>query len=180
MLSAQHRYGEIVQEGCVREASLEETDQGSANRLVDGGHCSHDRTDASGAEYSLAKASTRCGHLDVLSNRRSRWSNGWITERRPLSAKGYEKSRHVNGRKPCLVLTRESLETEHGHRYTSMGGGSMIELVGFMKKGQCNDGVSIGGGVRVSPGSSLGSPTAGQIQIDVEGWRQIDGSCHTK
>jgi hypothetical protein len=26
------------------------------------------------------------------------------------------KCRHVNGRKPWLVLTRASLETEHGHR----------------------------------------------------------------
>src|SRR5262245_58637505 len=60
--------------------------------------------------------------------------------------------------------------------------GSMIEIVGLMKKGQYNDGVSIGGGVRVSPApvGGMGSPTAGQIQIDVEGWRQIDGSCRSR
>src|SRR5262245_14545283 len=60
--------------------------------------------------------------------------------------------------------------------------GSMIEIVGLMKKGQYNDGVSIGGGVRVAPApvGGMGSPTAGQIQIDVEGWRQIDGSCRSR
>jgi hypothetical protein len=60
--------------------------------------------------------------------------------------------------------------------------GSMIEIIGLMKKGQYNDGVSIGGGVRISPGPAggLGSPAAGQIQIDVEGWRQVDGSCRAR
>jgi hypothetical protein len=60
--------------------------------------------------------------------------------------------------------------------------GSMVEIVGLIKKGQYNDGVNIGGGVRVSPGAAGGfnSPTAGQIQIDVEGWRQIEGACRTK
>jgi hypothetical protein len=62
--------------------------------------------------------------------------------------------------------------------------GSMIELTGLMKKGQYDEGVAIGGGVRVSPGPTgpgaggFGvSPTAGQIQIDVEGWRPLEGSC---
>lgn len=60
--------------------------------------------------------------------------------------------------------------------------GSMIEVTGLMKKGQYDDGVAIGGGVRVSPGAAgpgggFGSPVAGQIQIDVEGWRPIEGSC---
>jgi len=60
--------------------------------------------------------------------------------------------------------------------------GSMIEIVGLMKKGQYNDGVNIGGGVRVSPGPTgpsgrFPSPAANQIQIDVEGWRQLDGAC---
>src|SRR5262249_55969952 len=60
--------------------------------------------------------------------------------------------------------------------------GSMIEIVGLMKKGQYNDGVNIGGGVRVAPGSSspagsLPSATAGQNYIDVEGWRPIVGDC---
>jgi hypothetical protein len=62
--------------------------------------------------------------------------------------------------------------------------GGMIEITGLMKKGQYGDGVSLGGGVRISPGSTGpgggygGSPTANQIQIDVEGWRQIEGACH--
>jgi hypothetical protein len=61
--------------GRLRSGGLPGRDRpGSANRLVDGGHCRHDRAEAPGAEYSFAKASTRCGHLDVLSNRRSRWS----------------------------------------------------------------------------------------------------------
>jgi hypothetical protein len=62
--------------------------------------------------------------------------------------------------------------------------GSMIEITGLMKKGQFKpDGVSIGGGVRVSPGASpnsgsiAGSPGVSQIMIDVEGWRRIDGVC---
>jgi len=62
--------------------------------------------------------------------------------------------------------------------------GSMIELTGLMKKGQYNDGVNIGGGVRISPGpNGVGvgmSPATSQIQIDVEGWRQIEGACPTK
>jgi len=60
--------------------------------------------------------------------------------------------------------------------------GAMIEIVGLMKKGQYNDGISIGGGVRIAPAPAggMGSPTAGQIQIDVEGWRQIDGSCRSR
>jgi hypothetical protein len=57
--------------------------------------------------------------------------------------------------------------------------GSMIELTGLMKKGQFNDGVSIGGRVRIAPGGGIGSPTAGQIFIDVEGWRPVAGSCPT-
>ena len=62
--------------------------------------------------------------------------------------------------------------------------GSMIQIVGLTKKGQAlPDGVGIGGGVRVSPGS----PQAGggmapnamgrQLFIDVEGWRPVDGFC---
>jgi hypothetical protein len=63
--------------------------------------------------------------------------------------------------------------------------GSMIEITGLMKKGQYDDGVAIGGGVRVSAGPApraggFGvSPTGNQIQIDVEGWRPIEGSCKT-
>jgi len=62
--------------------------------------------------------------------------------------------------------------------------GSRIEITGLMKKGQYNDGVNIGGGVRIGPGPVSGgmrpSPVASQIQIDIEGWRQIDGSCPSR
>ena len=64
--------------------------------------------------------------------------------------------------------------------------GSMIEITGLMKKGQFREGVNLGGGVRVSPGSTptggspIGNPTAGQMFIDVEGWRQIEGSCPSR
>ena len=62
--------------------------------------------------------------------------------------------------------------------------GSMIELTGLTMKGQyLPGGTPIGGGVRVSPGPSgggLGSPVAGQVSIDVEGWRQVDGRCPTR
>jgi len=61
--------------------------------------------------------------------------------------------------------------------------GSMIEITGITKRGQyLPGGVGIGGGVRVGPGpgspnGGLGSPVAGQISIDVEGWRPVSGSC---
>jgi hypothetical protein len=62
--------------------------------------------------------------------------------------------------------------------------GSMIEISGLMKKGQYQPGgVGIGGGVRVMPGPAAaggslpGSPSAGQILIDVEGWRPVVGDC---
>jgi len=63
--------------------------------------------------------------------------------------------------------------------------GSMIEITGLMKKGQYNDGIDLGRGVRIMPGPSgpggaLGSPTANQIQIDVEGWRPIVGDCRSR
>src|SRR5205085_11239920 len=62
--------------------------------------------------------------------------------------------------------------------------GSMIELTGLTMKGQyLPGGTPIGGGVRVSPGPSgggLGSPVAGQLSIDVEGWRPIEGRCPTR
>jgi hypothetical protein len=60
--------------------------------------------------------------------------------------------------------------------------GSMIVITGLMKKGQYADGVNIGGGVRVSPGSAGGfrDPAAGQIQIDVEGWRPAAGECRVR
>lgn len=64
--------------------------------------------------------------------------------------------------------------------------GSMIEITGLIKKGDYGPpGIGIGGGVRIAPGPTPGSggggqpPTsiAGQIVIDVEGWRQIAGGC---
>jgi hypothetical protein len=65
--------------------------------------------------------------------------------------------------------------------------GSMIEIIGITKRGQYKpDGVGIGGGVRVSPGSGStggslpGSPVASQISIDVEGWRPVEGRCPSR
>jgi len=64
--------------------------------------------------------------------------------------------------------------------------GSMIEITGVMKRGQyLPGGVGVGGGVRVSPGSgfpggSSGSPVAGQVGIDLEGWRPVDGRCPSR
>jgi hypothetical protein len=65
--------------------------------------------------------------------------------------------------------------------------GSMIEITGLMKKGQYNpNGVAIGGRVHISPGqaptdgSSPGNPIAGQILIDVEGWRPVVGDCPSR
>jgi hypothetical protein len=64
--------------------------------------------------------------------------------------------------------------------------GSMIEISGLMKKGQLRpDGVSIGGGVRISPGDPSagglsGNPGVSQSMIDVEGWRPVAGSCPSR
>ena len=62
--------------------------------------------------------------------------------------------------------------------------GGMIEIIGLMKKGQYLDGVNIGGGVRVSPGSGGGggipNAAAGQPQIDLESWRPVPGACRTR
>ncbi len=64
--------------------------------------------------------------------------------------------------------------------------GSMIENSGLMKKGQLRpDGVSIGGGVRISPGDPSagglsGNPGVSQSMIDVEGWRPVAGSCPSR
>ncbi len=61
--------------------------------------------------------------------------------------------------------------------------GSLIEITGLMKKSQYREGIDLGHGVRVTPGPSGGglpSPTAGQIQIDVEGWRPLAGGCPSK
>jgi hypothetical protein len=63
--------------------------------------------------------------------------------------------------------------------------GSMIEIVGLMKKGQYREGVNIGGGVTVSPGQArpggMGpGATTSQMLIDVEGWRPLAGACPSR
>jgi hypothetical protein len=63
--------------------------------------------------------------------------------------------------------------------------GSMVGITGLMKKGQYASGVAVGGGVRISPGSSgtgglVGNPGGDQIYIDVEGWRPVAGSCPSR
>lgn len=61
--------------------------------------------------------------------------------------------------------------------------GSMIEITGLIRKDDIvPDGVGIGR-LRISPGpsmsggGSLPSPGAGQVVIDVEGWRRVPGEC---
>ena len=59
--------------------------------------------------------------------------------------------------------------------------GSVIVITGLMKEGQfAEDGVGIGGRVRIappSPAGGIGNPIANQIMIDVDGWRQGVGNC---
>jgi len=66
--------------------------------------------------------------------------------------------------------------------------GQMIQITGLMKKGQYNDqGIPVGGGVRVTPGIGSGgvgigagrpSPTVGSVNyIDVESWGLAPGNC---
>ena len=56
--------------------------------------------------------------------------------------------------------------------------GSMIQIIGLMKKGQqMPDGVAVGGGVRITAGPAPTGGGAGQIFIDIESWRPILGSC---
>jgi len=60
--------------------------------------------------------------------------------------------------------------------------GAAIEITGLMKKGQYDQtGVNVGGGVRIAPGGSSASgrpaPMASPSYIDVESWRQVEGSC---
>ena len=65
--------------------------------------------------------------------------------------------------------------------------GSMIQITGLMKKGQFNPtGVSLGGGVRITPGGGSGdggrpgSPAGNQILIDVESWSPSSGRCASR
>jgi hypothetical protein len=58
----------------------------------------------------------------------------------------------------------------------------MVEITGLMKKGDVPEGIGLGGGFRISPGSRRGggvtnTPLGSQIPIDVEGWRPAIGSC---
>ena len=62
---------------------------------------------------------------------------------------------------------------------------SMIQITGIMKKGQYGPGGVAIGGVRLAPGPSPGAagfadPAAGQVQIDVEGWSPVLGTCPAK
>jgi hypothetical protein len=61
--------------------------------------------------------------------------------------------------------------------------GSMIEITGLMRRGQFKPaGIGVGG-VRIEPGiasaggTTMGSPVANQISIDVESWRPAVGDC---
>jgi hypothetical protein len=63
--------------------------------------------------------------------------------------------------------------------------GSRIEITGLMKRGQAGqDGIGIGGGVRIMPGPTSGglrpNPGVSQNMIDVEGWRRIPGDCPSR
>ena len=61
--------------------------------------------------------------------------------------------------------------------------GSRIEITGLIKRGQSTQqGIPIGGGIRVMPGSPRSggmSPDPGGniLMIDVEGWRRVAGDC---
>ena len=63
--------------------------------------------------------------------------------------------------------------------------GSKIEITGLVRKGQYREGINIGGGITVTPGTTAGgasvmrNPTAYQIQIDVEDWHPLEGACRT-
>jgi hypothetical protein len=77
---------------------------------------------------------------------------------------------HMNGAKPLMSAIKAHQE-------------AMIELTGTVRKDDLRqDGINVKG-VRISPGpspssgSSPGVPIAPQIQIDVESWRQISGTC---
>ena len=62
--------------------------------------------------------------------------------------------------------------------------GSMIQIVGIMKRGQFKQGIRVGGvGISAGPTSGGGisnTPVVNQMFIDVEGWRPVAGSCPTR
>ena len=77
---------------------------------------------------------------------------------------------HMNGAKPLMSAIKAHQE-------------AMIEITGTVRRDDLRpDGINVKG-VRISPGpspssgSSPGVPIAPQIQIDVESWRQIAGTC---
>ena len=59
--------------------------------------------------------------------------------------------------------------------------GAVIVITGIMREGQfIQDGVALGGGVRIAPpaqAGGIGNPIANQLQIDVEGLRPGTGEC---
>src|SRR5712691_3351880 len=61
--------------------------------------------------------------------------------------------------------------------------GQMIQITGLMKKGQYNEGINVGGGVRITPGigNAPGSrpvyENAPVNYIDVESWQPAAGNC---
>jgi hypothetical protein len=78
---------------------------------------------------------------------------------------------HMNGPKQLMSAIKAHQE-------------SMIEVTGTVRRDDLRpEGINVGKGVRIIPGSSPSSgaspgvPIAPQIQIDVESWRQIAGTC---
>lgn len=65
--------------------------------------------------------------------------------------------------------------------------GEMVRITGLMKKGQYNQqGIPVGGGVRVTPGvgnggigARVGTGADAVSYIDVEGWQPAQGYCPT-
>jgi hypothetical protein len=78
---------------------------------------------------------------------------------------------HMNGSKPLMSAIKAHQE-------------SMIEITGTVRRDDLRpEGINVGKGVRIIPGTSPSSggspgvPIPPQIQIDVESWRQISGTC---
>jgi hypothetical protein len=62
--------------------------------------------------------------------------------------------------------------------------GQMIQITGLMKQGQYAQGIAVGGGVRITPGTSGVSGSRPGIPspnyIDVESWQPFAGSCPSR
>jgi hypothetical protein len=84
------------------------------------------------------------------------------------------------GRRFRMAGKRELLDEIRGRE------GTMIEVTGIVKKSQVDQsGVAVGDRVRISPGPTPGAgvsnnPNFNQNILDVEGWRQLAGSCPTR